>query len=335
MPIEFHCAACNKMLRVPDETAGKKAKCPNCGAVMPIPEAAPPKETAPWPPEETGPSPSDEDDEYKVAPLDQPARDKPSVNPFADTGAGRRPGTSPFEKKPLDPENPYASPTGDAFTTDRRPTTDESRRTGPPWEREGQTAGTFFSTVSLVFGQTNVMFATMRREGGHGAPIGFAIVGNMVGIAAVLAVQLIAPAAMGGFQGQAGEAIGFLAAMFVGVLICAPVGIILQMYIGAGITHLMLMLVDGAKFPFETTFRVICYCSGTTALLNLIPFCGQYVQGLVQLVFVILGLAAAHEISAGKAALAVLLPAIICCALAIGFFAIAMVGAAGGGGGGF
>ena len=40
MPIEFHCTACNQLLRVPDDTAGRKAKCPGCDAVLEIPAAA-------------------------------------------------------------------------------------------------------------------------------------------------------------------------------------------------------------------------------------------------------------------------------------------------------
>jgi hypothetical protein len=36
MPITFNCP-CGKTLRVPDEHAGRRAKCPTCGAVVPIP----------------------------------------------------------------------------------------------------------------------------------------------------------------------------------------------------------------------------------------------------------------------------------------------------------
>ncbi|MDD4269272.1 MAG: hypothetical protein GXY25_10185 [Pirellulaceae bacterium] len=37
MPIEFRCLQCGKLLRTGDDTAGKQAKCPECGGVMPIP----------------------------------------------------------------------------------------------------------------------------------------------------------------------------------------------------------------------------------------------------------------------------------------------------------
>ncbi len=37
MPIEFRCTQCDKLLRTGDATAGKQAKCPECGAVMSVP----------------------------------------------------------------------------------------------------------------------------------------------------------------------------------------------------------------------------------------------------------------------------------------------------------
>jgi phage FluMu protein Com len=38
MPLEFRCSHCQKLLSTPDGTAGKHAKCPACGAVVPIPQ---------------------------------------------------------------------------------------------------------------------------------------------------------------------------------------------------------------------------------------------------------------------------------------------------------
>jgi hypothetical protein len=37
MPIEFVCEGCQQRLRVPDTSAGKQAKCPNCAAILSVP----------------------------------------------------------------------------------------------------------------------------------------------------------------------------------------------------------------------------------------------------------------------------------------------------------
>ncbi len=37
MTIEFRCPSCDKLLRTPEGTQGKQAKCPQCGSLMPIP----------------------------------------------------------------------------------------------------------------------------------------------------------------------------------------------------------------------------------------------------------------------------------------------------------
>ena len=38
MPIEFQCEHCETVLRTPDDSAGKSARCPRCGNVQPIPD---------------------------------------------------------------------------------------------------------------------------------------------------------------------------------------------------------------------------------------------------------------------------------------------------------
>ena len=52
--IDFRCGQCGKLLRTPDEAAGKSAKCPACGSVQPIPTPGPtggPGSIPPGPPE--------------------------------------------------------------------------------------------------------------------------------------------------------------------------------------------------------------------------------------------------------------------------------------------
>ncbi len=41
MPIEFRCTKCSKLLRTPDETGGKQARCPQCGTILSIPVGRP------------------------------------------------------------------------------------------------------------------------------------------------------------------------------------------------------------------------------------------------------------------------------------------------------
>ncbi|MCL4207575.1 MAG: hypothetical protein KJ000_34250 [Pirellulaceae bacterium] len=117
MPIEFPCPACNSLLRTPDSSVGKKAKCPKCGAIAVVPEM--PSSTA---------APTSLPDSQTDNPFDAlrgsagagPAIDSMplppgsgTANPFADASA------SPFApQKPVDSYNPYASPamTMDGFT---------------------------------------------------------------------------------------------------------------------------------------------------------------------------------------------------------------------------
>ena len=45
MPIETICQGCAAKLRVPDEFAGRKARCPNCRTVYTVPESVSPQRT--------------------------------------------------------------------------------------------------------------------------------------------------------------------------------------------------------------------------------------------------------------------------------------------------
>jgi hypothetical protein len=36
MPVEFQCRECGRQLRVPDETVGRKARCPECGTIQEV-----------------------------------------------------------------------------------------------------------------------------------------------------------------------------------------------------------------------------------------------------------------------------------------------------------
>jgi len=98
MPIEFRCESCTKLLRTPDESAGKKAKCPQCGAIVDVPLSgvggAPPSDT---PSDATTPPASTQ--QFGATPeISTPQSDS---NPFGAMG--------PSKATP-DSDNPYASP---------------------------------------------------------------------------------------------------------------------------------------------------------------------------------------------------------------------------------
>jgi phage FluMu protein Com len=50
MSIEFRCPQCNRLLRTGDDTAGKQAKCPECGTITVVPDSQEPPATYGMPP---------------------------------------------------------------------------------------------------------------------------------------------------------------------------------------------------------------------------------------------------------------------------------------------
>lgn len=100
------------------------------------------------------------------------------------------------------------------------------------------------------------------------------------------------------------------------------VGSTLGMMISAAIHHVMLLIVGGANRGYETTFRVTSYATFSLIWLFAIPYLGALIGSIWLMVLLIIGFSKAHEISAGKAALAVLLPPLVCC---VGYIVLIVV----------
>jgi hypothetical protein len=207
-----------------------------------------------------------------------------------------------------------------------------SSRTGPPWEADGQSVQSFVATVQGVLLDPMRLFSQMRREGGLQAPLIYAVIGIVIG-ALASSVYHVALSGLGmGFMGRWGGVAG--ASSFLTSLILVPIVMVVASFVAAGMYHLMLMLLSAARQPFETTYRVVAYSLGSTSLLNVIPFCGGIASGIWCLVAAIIGLAQAQEIPIAKAAIAVLVPGLVCCVLVaalgmlFGLSALALFGAA-------
>jgi len=189
-----------------------------------------------------------------------------------------------------------------------------------PWEDPARTSAfeRFVETVKLLATRPGEAFAGMPTTGGIGSPLLYAIVVGWIGIAVAVAWNTLFQGMWIPFIGggkEAAIAAGFTAAWAVGLIILAPILVIIGVFIGAAILHLMLMIVGGANNGFEATVRVVCYAQ-TAQLAGIIPFCGGLISMVWAIILYVFGLAAAHRTTQGKAVLAVVLPVVLCCAFA-------------------
>ena len=161
-------------------------------------------------------------------------------------------------------------------------------------------------------------FAGMPTTGGIGSPLLYAVIVGWIGTAFAVIWNMLFQGMWIPFMNSGDEAAvlaGFTAAWGIAVLFLAPIFVVIGVFIGAAILHLMLMIVGGANKGFEATVRVICYAL-TAQLAGIIPFCGGIVSLVWSIILYVIGLATAHKTTQGKALLAVLLPVVLCCGFA-------------------
>ncbi|MGI8820742.1 MAG: YIP1 family protein [Chthoniobacterales bacterium] len=203
-----------------------------------------------------------------------------------------------------------ATPTGPPFTAPVEAVT------GLPWENRAQIGflTALFETIVVVLMHPSQAFRVMRREGGLGDPVLYALIMGTLGAIVSFVFSFVLHLAGLASRHDAGFAsfLGFGIGSFV-MLLLMPIVLIVLLFIGAGITHLCLMLLGGANRPFETTLRVIAYASGSANLFQLLPICGAWIAGIYSIVLNCIGLAEAHQTDTWRAVLAVLLPMIVCC----------------------
>jgi hypothetical protein len=95
-------------------------------------------------------------------------------------------------------------------------------------------------------------------------------------------------------------------------LVITPLVTLIVLFIWSALVHLMLTLLGGANRGFATTLRVMCYAQ-TTQLAVVLPGIGGLVAFVWRLILEVFGLSQAHQTEGWKAALAVVLPLLLCC----------------------
>lgn len=202
-----------------------------------------------------------------------------------------------------------------------------------PWEdrdARGFFAG-LFTTMNEVILRPSEFFKKMRVAGGLTDPLLYALIVGMIGLTFSYFWQILTSGAfenmIPGLQAGLGQNMlqgGGLALL----AFFSPFIIIIGLFITAGILHLCLMLVNGARTGFEATFRVVSYGYSANILLA-IPVCGSLLAAIWAVVLYVIGLREAHETTGGKAAFAVFLPAIACCGIVLFGIALLLGAAAG------
>jgi hypothetical protein len=236
---------------------------------------------------------------------------------FAPTDIGWREGMANWQPLSQFPElegaAPAAPPAQIGAAAAPEPT---APRSGLPWEHRQERGffNAFVETLVMVLTKPGEAFTAMKREGGLGEPLIYALIGGCVG-GIVSFLFSLGLQSIGLFADQQ-DTFATMAGMGIGsaaFIILLPLFIIIGLFIGSAVVHLCLMIVGGAKQSFETTFRVLAFSHGSTGPLQMIPVCGGLIAGVWALVCNCIGLARAHETDTGRAVLAIFLPLIVCC----------------------
>ena len=175
-----------------------------------------------------------------------------------------------------------------------------------PWESgEGFTSAFYRTTVDSLFSPTR-FFKKISSGEGYWSPLIYGLIIGIIGNGCAilwfwLFMARLIP--MDRIPFQHGLSI-------LRLIIPLPFQLAIAIFIGSAIIHLCLMIVGGNNNGYKTTFRAIAY-SYSGYLFGIIPFIGMIIGGIYTFILTIIGVREGHEISTGKAVLAVLLPAIV------------------------
>ncbi len=289
-------------MQLPDAAAGKQGKCPKCSNAVTVPAA---RAAAPL-------NPHDEEFWSEV---------------------GEKKEAAPEEVDPHKTEK-----RSDAQILKKMLGKAEAAkvivRIGVPWERprEGTMMDRFWDTAIGVMNHTTETFAEMKVTGGTGSPLMFLLIGAILG-SIIAAVYGLVGNAISVFSGDGAEVtvtvILLMVAAFFGTFVGGIIGGIIHVYLQAAGLLLALPMVGVKDVSFEKNFRVTAFTNGSIYLCNIVPGLGAGFMLFLWFNGMIKGLESVYQISANKAAMAVLLlalPLVFPIVAVVGFFALVMMG---------
>ena len=187
---------------------------------------------------------------------------------------------------------------------------------GPPWEFRGERGvlPALLETIRLFLLEPTSTFKAMGRTGGLGAPLFYyVILGSVAGMAAIFYQAVWQSVGTTESLGSEAMLASWMSSpVIIGAsIVILPLYVVFEAFFSSLLTHGALLLVGGARRPFQATFRVVSYAGGSSYVLQLLPLIGVLAAIAGNLVLKVIGLAVVHEISRTRAAVAVLLPALL------------------------
>lgn len=170
-------------------------------------------------------------------------------------------------------------------------------------------------------------FTKVGRAEGLGAPLLFYLLVSGVGVLSSLAQQLLMQSVTAFLPQQTAAQAeqARLSTLVVTIaLFAAPVWIPLTLFLSAAIAHVCLWICGGANKSYNTTFRVLGYAAAPQ-IFALVPCIGGCVGSVWALVLEVIGLAKAHETDTWRSVLAILLPVVVCCGLAVAIWVAVLI----------
>lgn len=228
-----------------------------------------------------------------------------------------------------DSDNPGGLPTYPQPGAPPSPPSGPAGRPGLAWERRDELgpAAAMLQTIREVLFSPTEAFARMKREGGWGEPLQFAIVVGSIFIWVAQAWDLLTRSLVVGMPGFETQEIAAANLQEVWVALAAPFLVVVATFFAAALVHVLLLMLGGAPHGYEATFRVVSY-SWAAGVFNLLPICGVIIGGVWRIVVQIIGIREAQEVPTGRAAAAVLIPVILAC-ICLFMMAILMIGVTG------
>jgi hypothetical protein len=183
-----------------------------------------------------------------------------------------------------------------------------------PWEMRSSALdiGTLWRTTREILVRPRAAFSSVSYEAGKRSCLLYALIYGSLG--QILGIYWLTVAGILGDTIEAGTLGNTI--WFAGAAMLTPLFLGISLYIAAGLVHLFLKVLRGARRPFSATFQVSAYVTGATSLLNflplnLIPVAGSMIIPIWALALNSVGLARAHQTSTIRALFALLLPLII------------------------